>query len=501
MKSIFVVLAALCGLNSLSQPAVQWITGFSGTYSYLGVRIDRLSDGSMVAATTIWLDSATAPSDYHGLEDFYVTKLDQNGNVLWSKCFGGPGEDYLFDVKATNDGGCIAVGSVTAAGGQVQQAFGEEDIWMVKISAAGQMQWEKTIGNSDIQNATSVVVGTDGYYYIAGASETAWAGLSGFHNYDDAVIIKISSSGYIAWQKAFGGSDSETATDIIALGDGNLMFCGYSNSSDGDLTANSGESDGWLVCLSSNGSKIFSQQYGGSMNDELWSIVDAGSGNIAVAGSTASDDGDLDGLTGLGDVWLLKTNSNGLKLWSKSYGVPGQFAMCYSLSKSTSGEFFIPAYFMDMNIYTISAMLLKTDAAGIQDYLMIYQGEITLALVQSYISPSNQLFLSGYSDDPDAFFSGNIDGAEFVASMGDANAVEELETNSYSVHPSGSLLYLFGFSCESNQVVVSNIVGQKVLTEQVSPTCIRLMTMPEPGLYFLQVTGQDKPASIPFYIH
>lgn len=137
-------------------------------------------------------------------------------------------------------------------------------------------------------------------------------------------IFKIDSVGNILWQKTYGGGDDDLASSIIETPDKGLMVLGFSQSYDGDITDHhmvgvNNEVDAWLVRLDSNGNKIWAKSYGGTNADEGSSIVQAGN-NYYLACTAKSTDGDVTGNHGGTDFWVVKINGNGNIIWQKSLG-------------------------------------------------------------------------------------------------------------------------------------------------------------------------------------
>lgn len=489
MKIFFAALLSSFSLISMAQPGVEWCAQLPNCYSELGTKIDRLTDGSLILGNIAIYDSISAPADYHGSADFHLVKMDISGNIIWQKCFGSTMDDELIDLQATPDGGCIAVGYTEGSDGNVTASYGDYDIWVIKVSANGTLQWQKSFGNVDWQEAFAVTYHSDGYYYIAAASETSYSGVTGFLSYNEVVIIKISSTGIVSWQKAFGGSDYDMVYDIVSLSNGNIAFCGSSNSSDGDLPTNHGEDDGWIVSITTSGSKVFSKVFGGSNADYLFSIIDAGSGNIVCSGLTVSSDGDITSLTGIGDIWLMKINSSGNLVWSNTFGFPGKFIQCYSLAKTGSGDFVLPGSAYD-GLSLFNSCLVKADANGSEKWKVEYFGINVIFFGQVYVSPSDELFISGTSDDPNSVFPGTPYGVEFIASMGDVDVVKDYNSNEHRVYYSDNKLWFVSnisnqFSCN-----VYNLSG-KIVPGHIDQGCFLFENIPASGIYFARIVDSS----------
>ncbi|MFC3161000.1 hypothetical protein ACFOEQ_23525 [Chryseobacterium arachidis] len=129
----------------------------------------------------------------------------------------------------------------------------------------------------------------------------------------------IAQAPAIEWQKSLGGTGDESASSIIQTSDGGFMIAGSSNSNNGNVTGNHGSFDYWLLKLSSTGNLQWQKSLGGTGNDYASSAIQTGDGDYVVAGTTDSNNGDVSGNHGLTDGWILKLNSDaGVIYWKKT---------------------------------------------------------------------------------------------------------------------------------------------------------------------------------------
>jgi len=115
---------------------------------------------------------------------------------------------------------------------------------------------------------------------------------------------------YISWQKSLGGTQNDEATSIEKTNDGGYVVAGHTNSNDGDVTGNHGMGDYWVVKLDANGTKQWAKCFGGSDFDRALSIQQTGDGGYIVAGSTWSNNGDVTGYHDQMDYWIVKLDAN-----------------------------------------------------------------------------------------------------------------------------------------------------------------------------------------------
>jgi hypothetical protein len=259
--------------------------------------------------------------------------------IQWQKAFGGTRVDIAQSIQPTSDGGYIVAGNTNSQDGDVmgyhqgingcyQTCFGQTicdyfpDGLVVKLSGSGTIQWQKTLGGSAADNLLSIQSTTDGGYIASGLTYSNDGDVSGYHggNEADAWVVKLSSSGDIQWQKVLGGSTGcDFANVILPTPDGGYMIAGHTDSHDGDITSIAGERDVWIVKLNSSGAIQWQKTIGGDKSDYAYSFQSTSDGYI-LAGYTYSNNGDVFGNHGDADAWIVKIDNNGTIQWQKTLG-------------------------------------------------------------------------------------------------------------------------------------------------------------------------------------
>lgn len=247
----------------------------------------------------------------HGGADIWVVKLSSTGSIVWEKSFGGSGFDGGYSVQQTADGGYVIAGSNTSSDGNVTGNHGGSDYWVVKLSPTGALQWQKSLGGSNTDQATFIRQTLDGGYIVTGNSRSTDGDVTGHHGLPTAIntdmwTVKLDAAGNIQWQVALGGSSDDYGTSIVQSADSGYIVAGYTSSADGDVSVNHGYSDEWLVKLSPTGSIVWQKTYGGSLSDNAQCIQHTPDGSYILAGTTSSSDGDVTGFLGTADFWVTK---------------------------------------------------------------------------------------------------------------------------------------------------------------------------------------------------
>lgn len=143
----------------------------------------------------------------------------QAPSIEWQKCLGGSLQDESYCIQQTNDGGFIAVGFSLSNNNDVSGNHDTTgnywDCWVIKLDSAGLLQWQKCLGNSFYDEAFSVIQNSNGEYVIAESTLSNDGDVTNFHGNKDVWIIKLDSSGNLIWQKCLGGSLNDEVRSII----------------------------------------------------------------------------------------------------------------------------------------------------------------------------------------------------------------------------------------------------------------------------------------------
>jgi hypothetical protein len=214
--------------------------------------------------------------------DVYLLKTDSAGDTLWTKTYGGIGEDWGVSVKQTPDDGYIIAGITWSFGA------GGWDAYLLRTNAWGDTLWTKTYGGPESEYALSIQETFDYGYIIAGWIEPFESG-----DVYDVYLVKIDSDGGLLWEKTFGTEDLDYGHSVCVAPDGGYIVAG--------CTYSVGEGDLYLVKTDSNGNTLWTKTYGGT--DEDWGVTISGTsddGYIITGGTASFGAGDV-------DVWLVKT--------------------------------------------------------------------------------------------------------------------------------------------------------------------------------------------------
>lgn len=329
---------------------LQWQKCLGGEIDETAFSIQQTNDNGYIVAGEANSNRGQVTGN-HGVLDFWIVKLDSSGNLLWEKSLGGSKDDFATSIQQTKDGGYIVAGGTNSNDGDITNHHGltiTTDYWLVKLDVNGNKQWQKNYGGTNNDFAQSVIQTKDGGYIIAGNTNSKNGDVTNVHDtiYGDAWIVKTDRLGKIQWQKTYGGSDYEQANSIQQTKDGGYVACGWTRSNDGDVKGNQGNYDFWVIKLDSSGTLKWQRSLGGSGGDLAYSIEQTKDKGYIVAGGTTSKDGQVTGLHGtIGkeDFWVVKLNASGNILWQQALGGT-EFEEARSVDQTNDGGYIVAGW-------------------------------------------------------------------------------------------------------------------------------------------------------------
>jgi len=298
---------------------IQWKKTFGGSSSDTAECIKNTLDGGYIVTGTTFSNDGDV-SGNKGNGDIWVIKINANGGIQWQKTFGGSKTDTAASIEENPDGSYYILGSTYSNDGDVTQNTGESDFWLLKINSTGTIQWQKTFGSVANDYANKLERTTDGGIIFSGNSEFARVNAA---STPEIYILKISNNGDLQWQKTFGGSSDDFVNQIISTKDGGYLFGGYSTSTDGDLSRNLGHLDMWVVKITADGTLSWQKSIGGVKWDIINSLQETSEGGYIAIGETASVNNVFKEGKGLIDIGIVKLSTNGTIEWSKTIGGSG----------------------------------------------------------------------------------------------------------------------------------------------------------------------------------
>lgn len=377
---------------------ILWEKSYGGQHSeYLFDAQPTADYGFILAGSSLSNKTGNKTDNNNGDLDYWVWKMDEKGELVWQKSFGGSGFDLLQSIKNTRDGGFILAGTSSSNAGfqKKDTCRGVTDYWVIKLDAKGEEQWQKTIGGSGQDELLCAFQTRDGGYMLGGSSSSSpaimetnnpnekkasdtkpdlYAKREKSRGNMDYWIVKLDKNGVVQWQKTYGGEYADLLRSMEQTKEGGYILGGYSNSpqSGEKADSNNGIGDFWIVKIDDVGAIEWQQTYGGDGDNQLYVIHQTDDGGYIAGGNSNS----TTPLTSVGgnvrsgtDFWVLKMNEKGAIVWSETYDF-GKVDILTSLVENKDHSYLIGGYAQNESINSV-AKAIRKDEDGINDYIAL----------------------------------------------------------------------------------------------------------------------------------
>lgn len=498
MKKILLFLLTLASFISNAQPTIAWQKCLGGTLVDYAYASQQTSDGGYIITGYVGSNDGDVSGNHSSSTDAWVVKLSSLGVIQWQRCLGGLSQDDGRSIKQTADGGYVLAGHTLSVDGDVSGNNGGQDIWIVKLSSLGVIEWQKCFGGNNSDNLAFISQTTDGGYIFTGFTASNNGDVSGNHGSGDVWVVKLSSLGVIQWQKCLGGSLIENYSFIQATSDGGYILCCESKSNDGNVSGNHGGKDAWVVKLSSLGVIEWQKSIGGFLDDSGRYIQQTTDGGYVLAGYTFSDNGDVSGNHGGNDVWAVKLSALGLIQWQKCIGGSGD-EYGFAIDQTTDGGYVLTGYTMS-NDGDVSgnhggndAWVVKLSAQGLIQWQKCLGGsgsEYGFAIDQT---TDGGYILSGGTSSNDGDVSGNYGANDaWVVKLSSVLGMDEsLFNNLVSLFPN-PVSNILNVNVNDNMVdqkyTITDILGKLIVEGKLNEnsSSINVENLSK-GVYFIKV--------------
>ena len=330
--------------------AITWDKTFGGSREDMGFSIIQTENGGYAVAGYTILDREKRKDTWRAKlgyielteekkQDFWIIKLDKNGNMEWDEIFGEEMTDVARSIIQTKDGGYAVVGSIWTKYARKQ------DFWLIKLGENGNKEWEKTFDKDEHDIAYSIIQTKDGGYAIAGGTgKRFWGEVNCW-------VIKLDAKGNMEWDNNFGGTGWDEVYSITQITDGSYVVTGCV------WSKGAGRGDVYVAKLDKRGNLVWDKTFGGSDYDEAHSIIQTEDGGYAVAGFT-----ELGG-TGDKDIWVIKLDEDGNKIWDRTFGGTSE-DWANSIIQTREGGYAVAGWTSSMGAGKTDVWIAKLDKRG-----------------------------------------------------------------------------------------------------------------------------------------
>ncbi|MEX0965679.1 MAG: hypothetical protein WD077_00445 [Bacteroidia bacterium] len=299
--------------------------------------IIETKEGNMLIAGGLSVRNTTNNYIYNG----FLTLADKDGEIIWTKQYGGGMNDVLISVVEYDDA-YMATGYT-----QSYSANGSQDVLLIKTDKNGNELWRKNFGGTGRDEGHHLLKLSDGNLLITGITDSKGAGNL------DAWLLKVDTAGNLLWDETFGGTELDDAWDAVEAADGGYIFTGGTWS-----FATGSLDDGWIVKVDKDGKEQWRQVYGSSEDqDWFWSIEPTNDGNYVLTGvnNYINLDPRPQGL------FFIKVNPDGELIWDKSFGL-GQGMSGNDIKSTADGNYIIGGYRLTSTRFEF--LFIKTNENG-----------------------------------------------------------------------------------------------------------------------------------------
>jgi hypothetical protein len=315
-----------------------WTKEYGGEKDDVGFCVQQTVDGGYILAG--YTESFGA-----GRGDVYLIKTDGNGNELWKRIYGGKIREEVYSVQQTSDGGYIFAGKTSSFG---NRGF---NLYLIKTDKNGDSLWTATYGYKPNEDGKSVWQTKDGGYITVGNVGPG-----------RICLVKTDGNGNIIWTKIYGGTEHKHYHEIGVASDGGYVFTGSTT------LGQSSDMDVFLLKANPFGDTCWSRKYGGRNDDVGYSVQQDNDGNYIIVGWTRSFG------VGKSDVYIVKTDGNGDTIWTRNYGgedLKEGFSLC---CRDTEG-YLIAGQTRSFGAGKYDIYLLKVNTDGDTMWTRTYGGE------------------------------------------------------------------------------------------------------------------------------
>jgi hypothetical protein len=288
---------------------------------------------------------------------------------------GGEQVDRGVFVSPTRDGGYVAVGASRSFGD------GMDDVYLVRTDAAGELLWSRTYGGADQDNGWSVHETADGFV-MAGFTRSFGAGDFDFY------LIRTDAAGEQVWSRTYGGPGKDRCWALLPTRDGGFLLAGETTSS------GAGQEDFYLVRTDSLGNEQWSRTYGGAAGDRCFAVAPADDGGYVLAGQTYSEGG------GDRDAYVLKTDADGEREWSRTFGGPAS-DVGHAVTRTSDGAFVVTGYTTSFATSGDDPYLIKLDTGGETQWTRVLDVPGIAHTLTGDQASDGGFYLVGFSEYPD----------------------------------------------------------------------------------------------------
>ena len=330
-------LAAIAAASFAQAPDTLWTRTFGGNGNDHGYYVLQTADSGFIIVGDL------------GYSIVYVVKTDSDGDTMWTRVYNEPRRNWGYCIQKTSDDGYIICGK-TEVGHQ------DDWIYLLKINSYGDAQWTHRYGGSGWEVGWCVQEVSTGGYIVAGSTRLHSAG------YDDVCWLKTDMNGNLLWMHRLGGNSTDQGNYVIEIDEGGYIICGSTSS------YGSGSKDVYLIKTDQQGDTIWTKTFGGNNWDVGNCVQQTSDGGYIVAGHANGSQ--------RGQVYLIKTDPFGNEVWSRTFGSLFYDEEGFSVRQTSDGGYIIAGHTgWDPSEYISDVYIIKVNSMGFEEWNKVIGGE------------------------------------------------------------------------------------------------------------------------------
>jgi hypothetical protein len=305
------------------------VEGFEKSY---GDSLIDYGSAAVLVGNDIFITGTSTSFSSGGDKDLYLLKIDEDGNQLFQKTYGGGLNDFGFNVIGTSDGNLLLLGLTNSYGVGY-------DIFLVKVNLAGDTLWQKNYGGAGYDSAKGIIETDDGGILILGPASNG--------STTDFRTLRLDAQGNELWQKNYSSPYNDSGLDIAAAGNDEYLLFGRRQD---------GDSDFYTIKVDGQGDTLWTATYGGPDYEEGHSIFRTQDDGFVLCGHSASQDP-------LHNFYGVKIDQNGTMIWENHYG-GGVHDGSEDGIELSSGDMLLIGETDSYGNGTKHGLVIRTDASG-----------------------------------------------------------------------------------------------------------------------------------------
>ncbi len=300
-----------------------------------------------------------------------IMKLDNHGEVDWSKSIGGAGMDNLSDILEGPDGR-LWIGGTTSSG-----TNGSPSALIGRIAPDGTPMWFRTLGTAGEEQLRKMVFAQNGDVLVTGLSRSV-------DDSYDIFVARLSADGDVLWNAVYGSNEYEVPLGIAEGNDGSVYVWAHQ---DGESTQGY---DALLVKLNAQGELVLSKRYAMELNDLAWDILPLPNGDLLLSGDTNSSG------AGLNDAYIIRTDADGNIVWSNTFGAQSN-EHGINIVHTKNDNYALVGASASLGQGGLDFMVITLNDSGSMKHVQAYGGEIKDVAHGAVRTPDSGLMMVGES--------------------------------------------------------------------------------------------------------